>query len=56
MDARLIQQPPFPLSLVAQNAGQDGTITCRIKVDGKVVREAEGKGPYGVCNVRADAP
>lgn len=47
---------PYPLSLVAQNAGQQGTITCRVKVDGKVVREAAGNGPYGVCNVRADAP
>ncbi|WP_219512699.1 MmpS family transport accessory protein [Nonomuraea ceibae] len=47
---------PVPLSLIAQNAGQQGTITCRIKVDGKVVREDKSEGPYGVCNVRADAP
>jgi hypothetical protein len=47
---------PYPLSLVAQNAGQEGSITCRIKVDGKVVREAASSGPYGVCNVRADKP
>jgi hypothetical protein len=47
---------PYPLSLVAQNAGQQGTVTCRVKVDGKTVREAEGSGPYGVCNVRADKP
>lgn len=47
---------PYPLSLIAQNAGQEGSVTCRIKVDGKVVREAASSGPYGVCTVRADAP
>ncbi|MFI6496920.1 MmpS family transport accessory protein [Nonomuraea typhae] len=47
---------PYPLSLIAQNAGQSGAITCRIKVDGNVIREAKGEGMYGVCNVRADAP
>lgn len=49
-------EDPYPLSLIAQNAGQEGSVTCRIKVDGKVVREAASSGPYGVCNVRADKP
>lgn len=48
------EQPP--LYLWVQNAGDQGTITCRIKVDGKVVREAKSNGPYGVCTVKADAP
>ncbi|MEV4173973.1 MmpS family transport accessory protein [Nonomuraea sp. NPDC049709] len=52
----LTSSDPFPLSLIAQNAGQGGTITCRIKVAGKVVRESTGTGAYGVCNVRADTP
>lgn len=46
----------FPLSLIAQNAGTAGGITCRIKVGERVLREAQGSGPYGVCNVRADQP
>jgi hypothetical protein len=47
---------PYPMSLWVQNAGADGVIECRILVDGQVVREATSSGPYGVCNVRADAP
>ncbi|MGR6918352.1 DUF4190 domain-containing protein [[Actinomadura] parvosata] len=44
------------LYLWVQNAGADGVVECRIKVDGRVVREAEAAGPYGVCTVTADAP
>jgi Domain of unknown function (DUF4190) len=47
---------PYPIFLWVQNAGTEGAIECRILVDGQVVREATGSGPYGVCNVRADAP
>lgn len=43
------------VSLWVQNAGTAGSVSCRIKVDGKVVREATGEGPYGVCSVRADS-
>ncbi|GAA1290239.1 hypothetical protein Psi02_15810 [Planotetraspora silvatica] len=42
------------LSLWVQNADAEGTITCRIKVDGKMVREAKSNGPYGVCRVETD--
>ncbi|MFI6452243.1 MmpS family transport accessory protein [Streptosporangium amethystogenes] len=44
------------LYLWVQNAGDTGSVTCRIKVDGKVVREATATEPYGVCTVKADAP
>ncbi|NJP92948.1 hypothetical protein HCN51_26445 [Nonomuraea sp. FMUSA5-5] len=44
------------LYLWVQNGGADGVVECRIKVDGRVVREAESSGPYGVCTVTADAP
>ena len=47
---------PYPMSLWVQNAGAEGVVECRILVDGQVVREAMSSGPYGVCNVRADAP
>jgi hypothetical protein len=36
------------------DAGRDGEVVCRIKVDGKVVREQASSGPYGVCTVTAD--
>jgi hypothetical protein len=41
-----------PLSLVAQNGGKGGNITCRISVDGKVVGESTSSGQYAVvtCN------
>lgn len=44
------------LYLWVQNAGAAGEVTCRIKVDGKVVREAVGRGPYGVCTVTVSGP
>ena len=41
-----------PLSLVAQNGGKGGQITCRITVDGEVVGESTSSGQYAVvtCN------
>ncbi|MGW5259660.1 DUF4190 domain-containing protein [Microbispora sp. NPDC004025] len=42
------------ISLWVQNADDKGNVTCRIKVDGKTVREATAKGPYGVCRVQVD--
>ena len=41
-----------PLSLVAQNNGSGGDITCRITVDGEVVGESTSSGQYAVvtCN------
>ncbi len=41
-----------PLSLVAQNGGSGGDITCRITVDGEVVGESTSSGQYAVvtCN------
>lgn len=47
---------PYPIYLWVQNAGGKGTITCQIKVDGQVVREAKTDAPFGVCTVRADKP
>lgn len=44
------------LYLWVQNAGAEGVIECRIKVDGQVIREAKSSGPYGVCTVTADNP
>ncbi|MGP3914294.1 DUF4190 domain-containing protein [Nonomuraea sp. 10N515B] len=44
------------LYLWVQNAGDKGTITCRIKIDGQVVREAKIDSPFGVCTVTADKP
>lgn len=40
------------LSLLAQNAVAAGTITCRISIDGKVVKETTSEGGYVVatCN------
>lgn len=43
------------VSLWVQNADTDGSVACRIKVDGKVFREDTGEGPYGVCTIRADS-
>lgn len=43
------------VSLWVQNADDKGTVTCRIKVDGKTVREAKSEGPYGVCRVQVDS-
>ncbi len=43
------------VSLWVQNADDKGTVTCRIKVDGKTVREAKSEGPYGVCRVEVDS-
>lgn len=43
------------VSLWVQNAGDKGSVACRIKVDGKTVREATGKGPYGVCRVQVNS-
>ncbi|MFC5834879.1 DUF4190 domain-containing protein [Nonomuraea insulae] len=42
------------LYLWVQNAGTDGVVECRIKIDGAVVGEAKSSGPYGVCTVTAD--
>lgn len=42
-------------SLWVQNADDKGSVTCRIKVDGKTLREATSSGPYGVCRVQADS-
>lgn len=41
-----------PLSLVAQNGAQGGSITCRVLVDGEVVGESTSSGQYAVvtCN------
>ena len=44
------------LYLWVQNAGTQGTVTCRIKVGGQVLREAVSTGPYGVCTVSATLP
>ncbi|GAA3550890.1 hypothetical protein GCM10022419_033980 [Nonomuraea rosea] len=44
------------LYLWVQNAGQAGTIECRIKIDGQVVREAKTSTAFGVCTVTADKP
>lgn len=44
-----IPRQPFQVfSLSAQNAGS-GTITCKITVDGKVIKEASSGGPYSVA-------
>lgn len=44
------------LYLWVQNAGDKGVIECRIKVDGKVIRESKSTGAYAVCQVTADKP
>lgn len=44
------------LYLWVQNASEKGKVTCRIKVDGKVVRRSVADGPYGVCTVTISAP
>ncbi|MFG1683486.1 DUF4190 domain-containing protein [Nonomuraea sp. NPDC049269] len=44
------------LYLWVQNAGDKGVIECRIKVDGKVIRESKATGAYAVCQVTADKP
>jgi hypothetical protein len=44
------------LYLWVQNAGDQGSVECRIKIDGKVVRESTAEGAYGVCTVTADKP
>lgn len=44
------------LYLWVQNAGTEGVVECRIKIDGQVMREAKSSGPYGVCQVTADKP
>jgi hypothetical protein len=41
------------VTLTAQNAGA-GTITCRIIVDGQVVRELSSQGEYAVVSCTAD--
>jgi hypothetical protein len=43
------------LYLWVQNGADHGSVTCRIKVDGKTIREDTADGPYGVCTVSADA-
>ncbi|MBB2743462.1 UNVERIFIED_ORG: hypothetical protein FHR35_003298 [Microbispora rosea subsp. rosea] len=43
------------VSLWVQNAADHGTVTCRIKVDGKTVRQAKSTGPYGVCRVQVNS-
>jgi hypothetical protein len=40
-------------SLVAQNSGS-GEISCKISVDGKVVKENKSKGEYAVVTCSAD--
>lgn len=42
-------------SLWVQNADDNGSVMCRIRVDGKVIREATSEGPYGVCRVQVDS-
>lgn len=49
-------EDPYPIYLWVQNSGDKGSITCRIKVGGQVVREAKADGPFGVCTVRAEKP
>ncbi|MFD1547024.1 DUF4190 domain-containing protein [Nonomuraea guangzhouensis] len=44
------------LYLWVQNAGDKGVIECRIKVDGKIIRESKATGAYAVCQVTADKP
>ena len=39
--------------LIAQNAGE-GSITCRITVDGTVVKSVTSKGPYAVVTCDGD--
>jgi hypothetical protein len=41
------------VNLTAQNAGS-GTITCRIVVDGEVVREVSSQGEYAVVSCTAE--
>lgn len=36
-------------SLIAQNKGTSGKVTCKITVDGKVVAENTSGGPYGIA-------
>ncbi|WP_204052178.1 hypothetical protein [Microbispora siamensis] len=43
------------VTLFVQNPGADGSVTCQVKVDGKVVGEAETDNPYGVCRVQVDS-
>jgi hypothetical protein len=45
--------PRLYLSIIKND--DEGTVTCRIKVDGKTIREATAKGPFGLCTVTADA-
>ena len=40
------------LYLWVQNGGDQGIVTCRIKIDGVVVKEATSSGGYGVCTAR----
>lgn len=50
-----VDEVPY-LYLWVQNASDKGKVTCRIKVDGTVVRRSVANGPYGVCTVTADKP
>ncbi|WP_370028189.1 PASTA domain-containing protein [Planotetraspora sp. GP83] len=43
------------LSLWVQNGDAEGSVTCRIKVDGKTIREDTIEGPYRVCRVQANS-
>ncbi|KWW98670.1 hypothetical protein LI90_297 [Carbonactinospora thermoautotrophica] len=48
--------PFLLLSLVAQSgSGGDGSISCRIKVDGKVIVENTSQGAYAVVTCSKDA-
>jgi hypothetical protein len=43
------------VSLWVQNAAAEGSVTCRIKVDGKTIREATADGAYAVCRIEASS-
>lgn len=44
--------PLTPVSMSVQLDGS-GTVECRIKIDGKTVKEATSKGSYSICTVSA---
>ena len=44
------------LYLSAQNQGSEGTITCRITLDGEVVSENSSSGEYGIASCEFSVP
>ncbi|MCT9933517.1 MmpS family transport accessory protein [Planotetraspora sp. A-T 1434] len=50
-----VADPESALSLWARNGNAEGTVTCRIKVDGRTVRQDTAKGPYRACRVQASS-